>query len=405
MKDKHLLLNLKKELSEELQQNIMPFWLEKVTGNAEDGFVSRITCDNHIVPDADKGVILYARMLWSYAAWFTYTGDKQIAERAEQVFRYFNHHFWDDEYGGVYWALDAKGKVKISRKYMYAQAFALYGYSEFYSAFDSPKACDYARELFAKMETKASDKNNGGYHEVFTRAWQSCEDTRLSEHEEGHPKSMNTHLHILEAYTTYYICQQNKLLRQRIRHLSLLFVEQMLRKDGNYFEPYFDHNWRSTSEGISFGHDIEATWLLCRAAEAIGEESLKRQIQEITIKIGEFVIENAIDADGGFINQQYADGSIDQYRHWWPQAEAIIGFLNIYELTGETKYLTACHNIWMYIKQQIIDKKNGDWHSCIHADGTITGKDKVDFWKTPYHNSRMALECIRRVEHMANTHW
>jgi len=400
MKDKHVLLNLKKELSQELHHNIMPFWLEKVTGNAEDGFVSRITCDNQIVPDADKGVILYARMLWSYSAWYTHTGNKQIAERAEQVFRYFNRHFWDHEQGGVYWAIDAKGEVKINRKYMYAQAFALYGYSEYYNAFGDSKALKYAQQLFIEMENRAFDEQNGGYFEVFNRTWQLYKDNRLSNDEKSYPKSTNTHLHILEAYSNLLKYWEDDRLKDKLKQLILLFENHIARPGYSSLCPFFGYNWQPKTDTLSFGHDIEAAWLLCEAVELITDDKLDQDVKTMCLQLSRWVLEHGVNPDGSLINEQYSDGSIDHNRHWWPQAEALVGFLNAYELSEDRAYLEACKNVWAFIKHTMRDNTNGEWHNSIHEDGINTGEDKVNFWKAPYHNSRAALETITRVEKM-----
>lgn len=406
MIEEDVLHTLKNEIQADLLENIIPFWSEYIIEDDDrDGFINRMTYDGRVINEADKSIVLHSRLLWSYSACYKHTGQERLKKLAYRAYHYLNRYFWDEKNGGVYWKLNANGRVLVSRKYLYAQAFALYGYSEFYGAFNQPDALLYVRDIVNCIEKYAADANYNGYVEVFTDTWQKYDDARLSDEEENYTKSTNTHLHIMEAYANVLKYWKDDRLKQRLHNIVSLFESHIARPDHQSLYPFFYMDWTPASDLVSFGHNIEAAWLLCEAAELAEDNDQIKRIRELSLNISRWVANHGLNPDGSLINELdlHGNGRMDDKRHWWPQAEALVGFMNAYELSEDDIYLDKCRKLWAYIKNNIRDDQFGEWHNCINADGTNCKEDKVSFWKTPYHNSRAGLEIIKRIEQMVST--
>lgn len=402
MSDWETLHILKKELEQEFHENLFPYWTRFSIDEKNGGFVGRVTFDNQKIYQADKGGILNARLLWAFSAAYKTFHNPQIEEAAHRAYNYFKEHFIDNNYGGFYWMLDYKGESIDDKKHIYTQAFGVYGLVEYYSAFKNQEALKLAYNIYSLIEKNAIDKTNGGYFEAYTRDWKLCDDVRLSEKDENEPKSMNTHLHVLEAYTSLYRHAPNKELGKRLESLIQYFCNHIINKEKTHLITFFDLDWSPRSEEISFGHDIETSWLLVEAAESLGNEQILQKTKKYALSIAYAVLEKGVDQDGGLINEAGPSGITDSDKDWWPQAEAIIGFLNAFEISGDTKFLNAALNSWEFIKKYIIDRKHGEWYEKVTKAGVPYPKmDKVRLWKGPYHNVRAVLEVITRVERLS----
>lgn len=379
----------------ELTENILPYWMEKMQDYDHEGFYGRIDGTDIIHPYANKGAILHARILWTFSAAYRILKNDKYREVAQRAFDYIVKYFIDKEYGGAYWELDYKGNPVNSKKQMYAQGFMLYGFSEFYRATGSERSLSLSKDFFRTIE-KCKDEKFGGYPEAFTREWQPIYDMRLSEKDANEKKTMNTHLHILEPYTNLLRIWKHEDVINAQRSLISIFTDKIVDSESYHLNLFFNEVWDIKSSTISYGHDIEASWLLTEAAEVLGDSDLLVRIKEISLKIAK-ASAKGLDDEGG-LNYEKDDTFTDKEKHWWVQAEAVIGFYSAYQQTKNIKYLNLASSIWTYIQDYLIDKKNGEWYWSISPNGTPNlNDDKAGFWKCPYHNGRMCMEMIERL--------
>lgn len=380
----------------ELTENILPYWMEKMQDYDHEGFYGRIDGTDIIHPYANKGAILHARILWTFSAAYRILKNDKYREVAQRAFDYIVKYFIDKEYGGAFWELDYKGNPVNSKKQMYAQGFMLYGFSEFYRATGSERSLSLSKDFFRTIE-KCKDEKFGGYPEAFTREWQPIYDMRLSEKDANEKKTMNTHLHILEPYTNLLRIWKHEDVINAQRSLISIFTDKIVDSESYHLNLFFNEVWDIKSSTISYGHDIEASWLLTEAAEVLGDSDLLERIKEISLKIAK-ASAKGLDDEGG-LNYEKDDTFTDKEKHWWVQAEAVIGFYNIYQQTNDIKYFNLASSVWSYIQNYLIDKKNGEWYWSISSNGAPNlNEDKAGFWKCPYHNGRMCLEMIERLE-------
>lgn len=398
MEDSELILRLRDELTEEFNTNLLPFWAEYARDEKNGGFVGRITWDKQKIYEANKGGILNARLLWAFSAAYKTFPTEQIKEAALYTYQYFTQFFVDKEYGGFFWEIDAKGNMLDSRKHIYTQAFGIYGLVEYYSSFGDESALELANEIYELIEKTARDEEHGGYFEAYERDWTPCEDVRLSDKDENTPKSMNTHLHILEAYTNLYRIAPTAELHQKLKELIGYFTKYIINPERTNLNNFLDVDWTPLSKLVSYGHNIETTWLLVEAAEVLHDAEILEETKAIALNMADAVFAG-IDADGGMINEMDGDEIHDSNKDWWPQVEGIIGFLNAYEISGESRYLQASVDCWEFTKKYMIDSTYGEWIEKVTREGKPhSTMDKVRLWKGPYHNMRAVFEVIRRAD-------
>jgi mannobiose 2-epimerase len=387
----------KNELTDELNR-IIRFWSENAVDPVNGGFYGKIGNDNQISPEAHKGAVLNARILWTFSAAYNHNHSQVCLVMANRAYRYFTAHFIDKQYGGVYWSVDHKGKPLDTKKQVYAIAFTIYALSEFYMASGIEEAKQEAINLFYLLVEKAYDPVQTGYFEAFTRDWKPMDDLRLSAKDENEKKTMNTHLHVLEGYTNLYRIWPNKSLKEHISVLLNNFFDHFIDHQTHHLVLFFDEDWHRKSNLVSYGHDIEATWLLLVAAVAISDKLMIERIKKITINIADATVEG-LDTDGGlWYEYEPADDHLIKEKHWWVQAEAMVGFYNAWQISGDDKYLEMSLKNWQFVKDKILDKVNGEWFWGINDHGQLMpSQDKVGIWKCPYHNSRACLEIVKRI--------
>ena len=397
---KEMLEKYREELEAELE-SILHYWMTYVIDKEQGGFYGRIDNDNTIYREAPKGSVLNCRILWTFSSAYNFTGNKQYLEVADHAFNYIIHHFIDKEYGGVFWTLDYKGRPLDTKKQIYALAFALYGISEYQIATGSQQAKEVALELHYSIEQYSHDKTNLGYVEALTRDWQQIEDLRLSSKDANEKKSMNTHLHLLEAYANLYRIWPGEELKRNIEELIDLFLKHIINEETNHLVLFFDDRWQARSNIISYGHDIEAAWLILEAAEGIGDDLLSNRVKNISVKIVGAAREG-LDEDGGlWYEYDSAKQHLVKEKHWWVQAEAMVGFFNAWQITSDETYFFDSFNNWQFVKMQIRNNDTGEWFWGVKEDNSrMQGQDKVGMWKCPYHNSRACIAIIKRIKKM-----
>lgn len=381
---------LKKELSDELQ-SILTYWSKNTLDEINGGFIGRIDHFNNPFPDASKGIILNTRILWSFSAATNYLNTSEYDHICNRAFDYIKGHFVDQINGGVFWELDHEGNPINTRKQVYAQAFAIYSLSEYCLLTKNEEAKSLALEIFELIEKHSNNSDSKGYLEAFGQEWEDLADLRLSPKDINSSKTMNTHLHILEAYTTLLKISDGNHVKTRLRDLIDLLHTKFLTS--NYqFQLFFDDNWNSKSQKVSFGHDIESAWLILEAAKQINDSALIKQCELNLVNIADTFLREGLDEDGSVINERDdATGAIDHDRHWWPQVEAMIGLGYAYKLTGDENYVNTLKGIWEYVKANIIDHDSGEWYFRVDRSGTPYAEDKVSMWKAPYHSSRACM--------------
>jgi len=387
------------ELESELTDNILSWWMKYSPDKEHGGFHGHITHKNEVVEGAGKGAIMNARILWTFSAAFRMYPDPAYRDMAGRAYSYILDHFLDREHGGVYWELDHRGRVKSSRKQIYAIAFSIYALAEYHMAFDKPEALDRAISLFHDIESHALDRIHNGYAEAFSREWEPVEDMRLSEKDDNERKTMNTHLHILEAYGNLYRTWKDPALKQALENLIRLFLEKFVNGESFQLKLFFDDDWNLKSSLVSYGHDIECSWLLHEAAEILGDAELMSQTGEVAVKMARANVAG-LDEDGGLFYEYFPEeDKLDTDKHWWPQAEAMVGYFNAYQLSGDQEFLDYSLQSWEFIFNYICDWLDEEWYWSVDKEGRPrTENEKAGFWKCPYHNGRACMEIIRRIE-------
>lgn len=388
---------LRIEVEHELTTGILPFWMEKMADNVQGGFYGRIDGDDKLHADAPKGAILNARILWTFSAAYRLLRKPEYLETATRAKRYIIDKFYDKDFGGVHWSLSADGEPLDTKKQVYAQGFAIYGLSEYARATGDREALDYAVKLFETVEKYSFDRDRNGYIEAFTREWKPIEDMRLSDKDENTSKTMNTHLHILEPYANLYRVWKDEQLERQLRNMLDLFTGKILNKKTYHLDLFFDNCWHTDGNIISYGHDIEASWLIHEAALVLGDEALLKRIEPVITNIAR-AADEGLNPDGSMIYERFtAEDRTDRELHWWVQAENVVGHANLYQHFDDEVAMQKALRCWDFIKQHLVDYKYGEWHWSVRADGTVnTDDDKAGFWKCPYHNGRMCMEIIER---------
>ena len=390
---------LASQAKNELTQNILPYWMQKMS-RTDGGFYGRINGNEEIDPEAPIGNIMIARMLWTFASAYRILQNEEYLKIAVRAKDFIIRHFYDTEFGGTYWCLNPDGTPLDSKKQIYAIAFTIYGLAELNRATGDGQALEYAIKLFNSIEEHSFDSEKDGYFEAFTREWNQIEDMRLSEKDANESKTMNTHLHVLEAYTCLYRVWNNSRLEERLRGLIDIFEKRILDRS-NHLKLFFDNDWNCSYDIVSYGHDIEASWLIHEAALVLADAEILARMEKLIPAVAAAASEGFSQQEG-MIYEKTAEET-DADRHWWVQAETVVGYFNLWDHFDSQEGLENALMCWDFIKANIIDHQNGEWFWSIRADGSINrDDDKAGFWKCPYHNGRMCLEIIERTNHMNN---
>ena len=411
-----------------LEQNILRFWLDRMVDREHGGFYGRIDGKGMLHPEAEKGAILNARILWTFSAAYRVLGNPEYLDASRRAYDYLINHFIDKEYGGVYWSVDFLGNPLDTKKQFYAIGFALYGLTEYVRATGDREALDYALQLYECIEEHALDRQYNGYIEACTREWDEITDMRLSDFDANFPKSQNTHLHIIEPYTNLLRCLKELHAAETcdyvpvlgsvlpvgisvpietihdteasLRNLIAIFTDKILNPETHHLDLFFEMDWtRGAGHLESYGHDIECSWLMHEAALVLGDKEVLAKVEPIVRMVAK-ASEKGLRPDGSMIHEANLDtGHADDDLHWWVQAENVVGWFNLWQHFGDEEAYERAVRCWEYIKSQLIDWDNGEWYWSRRPDGSLNlDDDKAGFWKCPYHNGRMCMEIIERTE-------
>lgn len=382
------------EIAGHLENDIIPFW-EKLKDTEFGGYYGYMGFDLNVDREFEKGCILNSRILWFFSNAYKLLGKENLKEDAGHAYRFLKKYCLDKEYGGVYWSLNYDGSPADTSKHTYNQAFAIYALSSYYDAVGEKDALDTAYNLMHLIEEKCRDE--GGYLEAFDRAFLPMDNAKLSENGVLAERTMNTLLHLLEAYTELYRVTGDGAVGNRLRYMLDIFEKKVYNRELGRQEVFFDKNWNSLIDLYSYGHDIETSWLVDRTLDVLGDAGYTERIRPITMEITENIYERALLGDS--MPNEAENGIDDTTRVWWVQAEAVVGFINGYEKNPMGGcYLEAAEGIWKYICRKMIDTRSGsEWFWAVDENGKPIQKPIVETWKCPYHNGRMCMEVIRRL--------
>ena len=375
-----------------LEEKLIPFWnsmIDKTNG----GFYGQLNFDLVLNKTAKKGCILNSRILWLYSNAYLTLGDKSYLEYARHSFDFMRKYFVDKEFDGLYWSVNFDGTPNETLKHTYNFSFGLYALSSYYIASKDENAKILADNIFNLIETKC--KAPIGYFEAFTRDFKPEINEELSENGVIATRTMNTLLHVIESYNEYYLATKNNKVKQACEEILKTFENYVFEKDNDKLGVFFNDDFEQIIDLNSYGHDIEASWLLDKACEIIDDKDLAKRVTGFNSKIANRILKVAF--ENSALNNEVENGVVDKTRVWWVQAESILGFINEYEKNGDEKFLTSANEIWEYVKKYFVDNRpHSEWYSEVTFEGEPIKKDIVNEWKCPYHNGRMLLEVIKR---------
>jgi mannobiose 2-epimerase len=386
------------EVEHEVRHNILPFHMEKLIDRENGGFYGYLSNTLEVRKDAPRSLVQNSRLLWTYAQAYRVLKEPAHLDMADRAYRYLLDRFWDGEAGGLFWLLDYRGQPLEAVKMTYGQAFGIYSLAEYYLATGQSASLDKAIEIYRLLEKYAYDSRYQGYYEGCKRDWSPGGALRLGDGDLEAPKSMNAHLHVLEAYTNLLRAWDDAGLRAKLREIVRVTVEHIVDPTSGHFKLFFDERWHSKSNQISYGHDIEGSWLLVEAAGVLGDGELFPRMKDVALKMAQATYDEGVDADGGVYDEGDPTGITHSNKDWWPQAEAMVGFLNAYQLSRQPHFLDASLRSWEFIKKCIVDHEHGEWFWGVTRAGVPLDQEKAGPWKSSYHNSRACFEVMRRLD-------
>jgi mannobiose 2-epimerase len=396
---KRLLEGYSKGVETELV-SILDWWTHHINNPANCFYYGEINCKNEPDAEAPIGLVLQSRLLWTFSAAFKHTQNHQYLKAANQAYDALTQKFYDNKNGGMYWSVHPNGQVASDKKQAYGIAFAIYGLSAYYEVTLDAGALKKATDLYTSLEKHFFDSEFGGYIECLGNNWSEIDDVRLSDKDQNAIKSMNTHLHIIEAYAALYKVLPNAGIKQSIQKLLHYFEKFIIDVGTSQQNLFFEKNWTPTSSVISFGHDIEASWLLQEAAAIIDDDIYLQKFTKLATNMAG-VVANNVSTEGAVYNEYHRKiNTLDFGKDWWPQAEAMVGFLNAYQNTGNIQFLQHSLKSWQVVNDYFKDPIYGEWHWGYDSSGNLMVREKAGFWKCPYHNSRACIEVANRIKHL-----
>ena len=382
----------KEEIERHLIYDIIPFW-KKLRDDEYGGYFGYVDYDLNIDENAVKGCILNNRITWFFSNAYVVTSDDSLLAEARHGYEFLRDKCWDHDNDGVFWSLNYDGTPADTTKHTYNQAFAIYALSSYYEVSHDAEALNLAFELFDIIEEKCRDEE--GYLEAFTYDFRPESNEKLSENGVMADRTMNTLLHVFEGYSELYRVSHNEKVGEKMRWILDVFASKIYNPERHRQEVFFNSEYETLIDLISYGHDIESAWLIDRGVEILGDPEYEAKIGPVTRDLTANIYKTAF--NGHSLPNECESGVVDEKRVWWVQAEALLGFLNGYRKTPEhTEYLEAAEAEWEFIREHVIDPRCREWFMHVDAQGNPErGRPIVEEWKCPYHNGRMCIEVSR----------
>ncbi|CAL4869435.1 Cellobiose 2-epimerase (plasmid) [Asticcacaulis sp. MM231] len=378
-------------------ESLMSWWASHMVDDVHGGFLGEVDAGGRPVLGAPKSAILNTRLLWFFSAMATWLHSDEALLLAHRAANYIRSHFLDPDHGGVYWLLDHRGQVIDAKKQAYAQGFAIYAFAEYYRATGDMAWLKIAHQLQRDIEERFWDHEHGGYIEAMSAYWQGVGDQRLSEQDADCPKTMNTHLHILEAYTNLHRAAPDEITHAALSRALNIFIERFIDTDAHRLKLFFDMDWTDRTQATSYGHDIEASWLVWEAVVALRDRELAARVRGLCLNLARAALVDGRNSDGGLGYEKTFDGHLDAAGEWWGQAEGLVGFVNAWQLSGDDDYLAASEALWSHIQEQFIGDGGNEW-TWYAANAGRAQRYRAGMWKCPYHNGRAMMELDHRLE-------
>lgn len=380
--------------------SIADWWLSHAFDTRRGGLWGAVSDDNRPDPTAPKCIVLHARTLWFFSEWGRLTGRAEYMRTAARCHEYLVGRFYDDRYDGVVWMLESDGRWANSKKQTYAQAFAIYALAAYFDCSGDDSALDLAWRLFTAIEKHAKDRTNGGYREALSRNWFTLDDARLSEKEDHSPKTMNTHLHMLEAYTQLHetLTAARSPRAERVAPVLADLLDVYCNKIYNprtgHLKMFMDDQWNDRSRAFSYGHEIESSWLIDKAIKTLHNSHHSRPEYKPTVmQLADTCLREGISRDGSMADEFNLNSQTFVPSAWWVQAEAMVGFTNVWKCGGDGRYLSAALGVWQNVQEQYRDRDHGEWFWFARKDHHNANMGyKTGPWKAPYHNGRAMMQ-------------
>jgi mannobiose 2-epimerase len=385
---------------QELRADILPFWMKYTRNRENGGYYGLITADMTVHKGAPRGALLTSRILWTFSAAYRLYHDPAYLEMATWAYRDLMDHFRDAESGGIFWEITADGKPRDAHKQVYGQVFGIYALAEYYRATGEKAALAEAISIYTLVEAHAHDRRYGGYFDALDRKWDRLAPGQRNLLGDA-PKSQNSHIHILESYTELLRVWPDPGLLANQRDLIEMTLTHIIDPRTHHLILFMNEDWTPIGDHVSYGHDIELSWLLVEAAGVVADPALIQRVKPISLDIARVTLAEGVDPDGGVLSEGGPGGYTETNKEWWEQAEAVVGFLNAYQLSGDPRYLQASRHSWDFIQAKLVDRVHGDWTNEVRRDGTPLALPKVSLWKCPYHSGRSCMEVIERVHELA----
>lgn len=397
-------LAFKSEVKDEFF-NILAYWIKNSVDLKNGGFYGTLD-EFGKGRETAKGAVATGRILWGFSTAIHFINSKpelasnktlipELEKLCQRAYESLKNDFWDTKNGGTYWMVDAQGKKSEGKKLMYGHSFFVYGMSEYYRATGYKPALEMAQKCFNEIINHSYDGDKGGYIEAYEENWSETDDYILAKGISR--KSMNTHLHLLECFANLYRVDKSEKVHFHLKHCLEVVMDHIIGENNTRMTLFFTEDWEPQTKAISYGHDIEASWLVLESAEILGDKHLLERCEKTCFGMARDAAEG-LQSDNGMIYEfDPENGHSNSSRDWWVMAEAMVGFYNAYQMSGKAHFLEKSENSWEFIKEFIIDHENGEWFGGVTPDHKVTGRGKGSPWKAPYHNLRACMEIYKRI--------
>jgi mannose/cellobiose epimerase-like protein (N-acyl-D-glucosamine 2-epimerase family) len=412
--------DLLKGLQFHLTHELLPFWLSRLADKKNGGYITHFDKEGNDTGENEKSLISQTRSLYTLSSCVRSGYEVKVCiELARNGLDFLTRHFWDRQSGGFYWMVDREGKLLRDDKILYGQSFAIYSLSEYTLATGDPEGLTYASRLFDLIRKLAYDPVNGGYFEMFDRSWKPAGPGAGG----GDRKTLDVHMHLMEAFTNLYLCSQDPLHREALTEVIDLLLGKILHPIYKTGIPQFTPDWQvapqikfdivwgwdrfaegnqkaQAEDNTAYGHNAEFAWLLIHALKTL-DTSLNSNEKVLKI-IFDHTVDNGIDWEFGgvYVEGPHSGGVYDREKEFWQQAEVMIGMLDAYILFRDPRYWKAYQNVHRFVFEMVINHPVGEWWPLLTREGIPIWTHMGHSWKINYHTVRCMIQCIGRMKYL-----